>query len=296
MVWQRWCAMGIALAFGGCGRVAFDPLGDALGACGPWTAATRFTTPLRVAEVNPTNDQQQPHLSGDGLTIYFAAFTSDYHIYTAERTARDQPFANARELTEVRAGSAADTAFAPTIDQLTAYMSSNRGGDIDIWISQRGTTTEPWGTPVRSAVSTSFIDYDPIQSADGLRLYWAIVMWDQGVGATDLVVATRASVTDSFGPPSLVAGVDTLEVDDNPSETADGRMLVFSSQRAGGGDIYFSTRASIADAYGAPSPVPDVNMGATAESEPFVTADGCELWFTSDRGGAHDIYSASVIR
>jgi Tol biopolymer transport system component len=273
-----------------------DGAGDATKLCSPWSASTQFTTPQRASELGGGDQEQQPHLTSDGLRIYWSSFRSSaYHIYTADRPSREQAFTNVRSLDEVNSGTNDfDTAFAPTEDELTAYLASDRGQNPDLWVTQRSMRSQPWQAPVLFAGSTSFTDYDPFPSSDGLRLYWVILDWDQGIGATDIVVASRATTATSFGAPVLVSGLATALDDDNPSETADGRMLVFSSDRSGDFEIYFATRAATTAAYTAANLVPDVNSGVD-DVEAFVTPDGCELWFVSNRGGAYDVYVARVV-
>jgi Tol biopolymer transport system component len=302
MVWV-WSVV-LVVAVAGCGRLDFDPLdGDANPAgrtCWPWTTATTFTAPVRVAELATSGDDQQPHLSGDGLTIYYANDKAgNYDIYVADRPDRSSPFANVRRLDEVDSAND-DVSFAPRDDDLEAYVSSSNGRPTaDLWVSQRSSRTQPWGAPVRlAASSTQFFDYDPLPSPDGLRLYWAIENWPPGMGKTDIVFTSRGSTAGTFGPPVPVPGVNSSAVDDNPSLSPDELQIVFSSERAGTGDIYVATRTSIGDAFGTPVSLNGINDPTASDSEPFVTADGCELWFASNRRAAtdSDIYMASVVR
>ena len=66
------------------------------------------------------------------------------------------------------------------------------------------------------------------------------------LGPTDLWVSTRQSVTDPWSPPAnLGPPVNTPFGDQTPSLSADGRTLLFDSDRpggAGGRDIWISTR------------------------------------------------------
>ena len=56
---------------------------------------------------------------------------------------------------------------------LSLYFSSNRAGLGDIFVSQRNSVDEPWGTPVNVAVLNSSVeDALPSLSRDGHRLFW----------------------------------------------------------------------------------------------------------------------------
>jgi len=58
-------------------------------------------------------------------------------------------------------------------------------------------------------------------------------------------------------------------------------------------DLYVATRASTSDPFGTPAPLTAINTEHT-EQDAFVTRDGCELWFASDRSNNVDIYVATV--
>ncbi|MEN6424330.1 MAG: hypothetical protein ABFE13_03135 [Phycisphaerales bacterium] len=93
-----------------------------------------------------------------------------------------------------------------------------------------------------------------------------------------------------FGEPVTLGPVvnSSPYSDYAPSIAPDGLSLYFSSQRPGGlglDDIWVTTRATMADAWG-----PPVSLGATVNSTsydwgPAVTPDGLTLYFTSDRPG-----------
>jgi hypothetical protein len=90
----------------------------------------------------------------------------------------------------------------------------------------------------------------------------------------------------TFGPPELVAGVNTAADDTRPNVRLDGLEMVFDSTRVGtlgGPDIYATTRAAVDEPWGEP-----VNLGPTVNS-PFpetrasLNRDGSVLLFGSPR-------------
>jgi hypothetical protein len=154
-----------------------------------------------------------------------------------------------------------------------------------------------FGEPVKfgPAMAASTDDFACF-SSDGLELYI-----NRGLGTPncDLYVLTRASVHDDWGPAvNLGPAVNTPQDDAVASISADGLTLYFWSNRPGGygdRDIYMTTRATRNAPWS-----PAVNMGATinssaVDSDPWISADGLELYFHSDRPGQYgacDIYVA----
>jgi hypothetical protein len=94
--------------------------------------------------------------------------------------------------------------------------------------------------------------------------------------------------------PALIPGVDTPADESDPSMTADRLTLVFTSNRAGGlgmDDIYIGTRATTADAFTVAA-IAEINS-AMRDSSPEISADGATIYFTSNRGGNFDVYTAT---
>jgi WD40-like Beta Propeller Repeat len=95
-------------------------------------------------------------------------------------------------------------------DGLEIFLASDRPGSIpplpgmpaqvlDLWVSTRASTSEPWSTPVNlgPAVNSHFIDSGPMLSFDGTRLYFHSPFRPENVGGTmfDIWVTTRAKLT-----------------------------------------------------------------------------------------------------
>ena len=85
----------------------------------------------------------------------------------------------------------------------------------------------------------------------------------------------------------------------SPAVSIDERVIVFRSDRAGGigqYDLWYATRPSTAQDFGAPVLLPTVNT-VDHDSDPMLSADGCELYFASTRsGGDFDLFVTQVVR
>jgi Tol biopolymer transport system component len=128
-------------------------------------------------------------------------------------------------------------------------------------------------------------------SADELTIHFSR---DDGNGAYDIYEATRASKTASFGGAAPVPGVNSAAEDREPRITADGLTMFATSRATPSGQfrVTFASRASTSVPFGALQPVPVVN-GTANDSDPFISADGRVLYFSSDRGGNYGLYRST---
>jgi Tol biopolymer transport system component len=76
--------------------------------------------------------------------------------------------------------------------------------------------------------------------------------------------------------------------DDDPTLTADLLELYFNRD----GDIFVVQRASVDDAWSTPAVVPELSS-VMNETTPEISGNGREFFFTSDRGGALDIWTST---
>jgi hypothetical protein len=105
-----------------------------------------------------------------------------------------------------------------------------------------------------------------------------------------------------FSEPALIESLAAGDgKDDDPSLSADLRLLYFNSTRSGGAgkeDIWFSRRSAADAAWDAPEPVPELNSD-DRETGIALAADGLSILFSSDRPGGSgglDVYRARRAR
>lgn len=217
-------------------------------------------TPTKLPEtVNTTayNDRAAFE-SPDGHWLFFASNRpgiGDFDLYVSWRQHTHD--ANGWER-PVRVDSLNTTGFdsGPTVfanevtGKLEMYLASNPAGpqnnDVDIYRSSQITDTT-WTTPQKvNQLSSPVIEGRPSVRHDGLEIFWNSARTD-GLGMTDVWVATRGSVTDEWSSVQLAGGIDTAAFAENiPALSWDGGTLFFSSNRQGAqGEIYFATRVKV---------------------------------------------------
>jgi len=146
-----------------------------------------------------------------------------------------------------------------------------------------------FGTPenMGPAINSSGAELTPHLSADGLEFYF-----DRGGKESGIYVARRATLDGEWEPASEIPNLTWYH---HPFLTPDGLTLFLTRERERPGtfaswDLWVTTRATKDDNWGTP-----VNLGATVNSSsddggPSLSADGLELYFSSNRPGGYGGY------
>jgi Tol biopolymer transport system component len=172
-------------------------------------------------------------------------------------------------------------------------------GGIDIWVSTREKTDDPWGAPVNVGppVNSSSNDFCPTISRDG-HLFYFVSSRPGGCGGDDIYTTRlRAGGWDPVANLGCAAdgGPNSAGLEASPfplPERGAGPVLYFSSTRAGTMDIYRSEGHG--GSFGLAEAVSELNTSAQ-DGHPNLRRDGLEIFFFSNRTGAqgNDIYSAT---
>ncbi|MFV2069757.1 MAG: hypothetical protein ACC645_22555, partial [Pirellulales bacterium] len=178
-------------------------------------------------------------------------------------------------------------------DRLTLLFNSNRPGGAgghDLYTATRASIFAPFGnaTSLGEDLNTASNELAPTLSRDGLTIIFASNRAG-GFGGTDLYTATRSDTADPFGNVmNIGSAMNTANVETDPSISADGLALYFTSDRPGGfggQDIYVATRSNTLEPFGQVVNLgPDINSAAT-DASPSISADGETVFFHSDRPG-----------
>ncbi len=140
-----------------------------------------------------------------------------------------------------------------------------------------------FGAASSIALGEASDDVSPRLVADERTLFFASERAG-GAGAHDLYVATRASRLDPFETPRPLSALATADDERDPSPSADGRALFFTSAS----ELRVARRAEPGAAFDPPRSV-DVR-GAT---HPFFAASSRRLWLALGEAGQQDLVTAS---
>jgi len=270
-----------------------------------------WSAPVNLGSaINSASNDQQPAISKDGLSLYFASTRSGglggFDMYVSERASVDDSWGP-----PVNLGSTVNTTSdegnpAFSRDGHFLFFQSKRPGGfggIDLWVSTRNYTHDDfdWQLPVNlgpgvnSAADDNGPSYFENEEDGAPQLYFGSSR-PGGLGAADIYLSEQLA-DGSFGPAVLVTELSSTSNENRPSIRHDGLEIFFQSNRTGSIgtalDLWVATRESTLDAWSTP-----LNLGATinttfAEQNPYLSSDGKTLFFASDRPdgfGSSDLY------
>ena len=241
--------------------------------------------------VNTSSNEGVPRISSDGLSLYFTSDRSggfgERDLWVAKRTSTEDQWEPATNLGPTVNSSDHDWSPSISTDGLTLYFCSwlrpGGYGKFDIWQTVRPTVNDEWGTPenLGSPINTPYQDSMPWISADGLEIYFN----SNRIGDPDqchLYVSKRATKTDTWSEPVNLGVLNSAYSEADPSLSADGLTMFFSSTRPSGfgeSDLYVTTRETKDSDWS-----PPLNLGEQINTQysevcPCLSFDGHTLYF-----------------
>ena len=163
--------------------------------------------------------------------------------------------------------------------------------------SPRCDLSKPFGTPKQvPGVNTSDPELNIWLSDDEKTAYLTAIESD-AAARWDVFTMSRASRDDTFGPRVRMTDVDLDNANtEDVTLTPNGLLVAFSSTRvvADGGvsDLFIAERTTPTAPFGSATPIANVNDSIADEQNPFLTADGLELFFNSTRNGDWELFHA----
>jgi WD40-like Beta Propeller Repeat len=273
------------------------------------------------ADVNSAFEDLAPHLSSDGLALYFASTRpgslGGEDLFVSRRAHPHDPWSPATPLGPVINTAANERSPALSRNRKLLFFATDRPGGwggFDIWLSWRADPNDDagWQPPVNlgTGVNTAATDAGPsfLEDDDALpahRGQWRTVIPQLymssnrpgGPGGLDIY---RASVPGGWaGPATLVGELSSPQADLTPTVRGDGLEIIIASGRPGvigAFDLWRSFRRSVHQPWSAPKNLgPQVNTEAL-EVFPSLSFDGKTLLFQSTRSGGlggSDLYMST---
>ena len=273
----------LLFALAACGRMNFEPIEpDALRRCDP---TAPFTSVAPIVELDTAELEGALRLSSDELEAYMHRVIggTELDLVIATRSSRDAQWTPPTAM--------GLRGYWPTMsrDRLTLLYTVNAGTGLmdDIWIAERRDPTAPFDAPT-PFVST--VDGDggggALLSHDNTRMYFGR---SDAAGLVHLWVATFPGATEQRRIEELV----TVNGESSFGITGDELDLYFATATSPGQpkDIFVAHRDTPDGTFLPPTPVPEVNS-ISDEAPTWLSADGCRLYFESNKTGSYDVYLA----
>ena len=284
---------------------------------------TEWSEPVNLGPViNTAYLDQNPSISGDGLSLYFASDRPGgfgmRDLYVAHRASRDDPWQTPIDLGATVNSAADDIAPNVSADGRMLFFASSRPGGygrFDLYVSRRTNPNDDagWSTPINLGpnVNTDAPELGPSFLAHGFRLE-AGARTDDGMDedddgsegersgvlyfsrgfqpqrASDLHMAPISREGEVLAPETLINELSVPGYNDAaPTIRRDGREIFFWSDRPGslGADLWTSTRRHIGDPWSPPVRLGEPPNSTSDESGPNLSSDGRTLFFASARPG-----------
>jgi len=292
---RRLCwALLAALGAGGCGDAGIVVLGD--------RDAPRwhFGEPRRLDELAAPAKTDNPSLTADMLELYFTSERNlgPAEIFVAERAQRDEPFGAPRLVREL-SSPVIETTPAVSADGLVLWFASDREGglgDLDVWVATRAARGDAWSAPENLAALNS-ANKDIPRPLGQRGQVMPMASERDSPGYYRIFFAERAGRAASFEPPEEVPElVFPRESTVDGFLTDDGLTLFYVTGPAiGPADLYVASRRSTDDPFEQHAALDALNSERD-ERDPWLSPDGRELFFASDRSGQYAIYVVDATR
>lgn len=188
-----------------------------------------------------------PNISQDGLSLAFIARGQGQkgQIYITRRdSATSEWSAPVLHQANSKSRHQHSMSFTPDGLSMVVTMSLGTGSNYDLFVSHRASLTELWSTPlpIGSPVNTDQIETNGTLSNDG-RVLILVRASNAPDPKSDLWIATRNDRTAPWSVPVPMDSLNTEQIENAPKLLANGRTLLFSSNRPGGNgsnDIYLA--------------------------------------------------------
>ncbi len=257
-------------------------------------------TLIALSPVNSSSHESTFVVSRDEKEIVLASNRSDasggFNLFHSRRSSRSASFGVPEPLSVLNSDSH-DSMPALTGDRLEVFLSRKmKSGDWDLYRATRPDTGSDFTAPAPvSELNSGGYEGSPSITADGLVLYYAI---KDEVKSYQIWRAERPDTSSPFADPAPVSELNTDYRDDLPAISAEGKRVLFISDRPGQNglwNIWFAQRSSISDPFSAPVELPLVNTD-DYELNAWESQDGLRLYLATyayDPDGDIDIFTVT---
>ena len=306
-MYSRWPLIGILLALS-CGRLGFDasetsdPTDAAVDP--PIDAEMRvnleFTAGAAVPEFKLDGFvHDDAVLTADLTELYFASnrpggLDSSTDIYRVTRTSPTEPWGPIVNATPLSTTGGESTIAISGNGLFILFGSSLEDPRGDVYLSSRADRSDDFSSPRRlTEINSTANDSASWISDDGLTI-WLHSERDDDDGGLDFDIyqSTRPDLSSGFSRPTRIAGLSNPAASEVSATFHGGFALFVISLGASSHDLYVARR--IGDTMTFETPVALVGPNtASIETDPWLSPDGCTLFFARQVDGLEQVFEAS---
>jgi len=244
---------------------------------------------------DPLANDEDPTLTADGLDLCFMSDRSgNKDLWCSRRASLSAAWDAPTAATELNTTHSEAT---PALSQdglrMWFYTARDPAG---IWLTTRSSRADAWGAPapVAELESTSLV-FGP--ALDPAELRMALAILDGTTQSWDLFLTQRDSPTSPWAAPVTLPELNTESRDFDPFLYPDqgGWSLLFSSDRSGGGDLFWAHRVGNDAPFSAPEPLTELNDATANETDPVLSTDGQWMLYASNLAGSSDLYEVTRV-
>jgi hypothetical protein len=264
-------------------------------------AGDSFGSPQLIQELfDPLAEHEDASLTADELELFFREVrgTAD-EIMVSKRASTLDPWGTPVPVAELSVDGFRDDGPEISPDGKTIWLASERPGTVlnaDLWVATRPSRTEPWTLPV-DVTELNSTEWESDPDVDPSQL--SILFTTGRLAPPDLYIysSSRSNTSEPWSAPNPVAWSEGLRPAWDPYLMQNGLTLFFAALRDGApatdlGDLQVASRPSVGAPFGARTLLNELNDPNATDQDPWVSADGRHIVFTSARGGNNQLYEA----
>jgi Tol biopolymer transport system component len=255
---------------------------------------TRFGAPVLVPGLNDApSSTNNARFSPDELTAYIGMYNAgSLDLFVATRTSRSDRFGTPTILANINTPDALDDGGSVTADGLTLYFESNRSAYFNVFMATRTDKAADFSPPIELKQLHVGGEGGPYVIPDGSALYFHSLR----SGNYDIY---RVPVTASgLGTPEAIS-LDTALDEWVPVVSPDELTIYFRRDTGDGSPmgIWMATRAAVADAWGPPIRLPELDTPYPVLDPMWISPDGCRIYLEDvDSSGGYWSYVAERLQ
>jgi len=206
-----------------------------------------FSGAASVAGVNTSvTADNRPTLTADGL-IMFMEVNAD--LFVATRANLSLPFSAPVPVDGLNTTTNFENNPWVSPDGLALLFVSDVSGVSDLYRSSRPSIASQFAspTPIDELNTPSLAEFAPVVTKDGLEIYFARFNPVNQIVTADIMHATRSSLADGFGAPTVIGELSSTTTEEVPTWISDDSCeIMFTSGNlsggAGGLDVWIAKR------------------------------------------------------